>query len=185
MTPVRMIVLIFVIALLSNSAALYAQQAKRGSGIALTVGIAWGGAVFGDDDPKRHSEFGITIGGQIWTQLSDSASFVLETTFQPNRIENPHFEEAFRALYLQPGIEFGERFYVRPSAGISIQSWSGKSSCNCVGSSFVLGIAGGKEHAIGNQFHVFPEATARASFAHGVYAYMLGLQVPVGWRYAE
>jgi hypothetical protein len=104
----RVFVLLIVMGTCVSGPLLHAEPSRQGNGIALTVGFVWGGAFFGDYNPRPHSEFGITIGTQIWAQMEDSATFVLEATFQPNRLENPHFDEGFRALYIQPGIEFGE-----------------------------------------------------------------------------
>ena len=181
----RLFVLLIVVGSCISSPLLHAQPSRQGNGIALTVGFVWGGAFFGDDNPRPHSEFGITIGSQIWAEIEDSASFVLEVTFQPNRLENPHFDEGFRAIYLQPGIEFGERIHFRPSAGISIQSWSGRRSCNCLETAFALGFAAGGKYAFGEKGHGFPEAAARFSLSKGVLAYMFGVQSPVGWRFGD
>jgi hypothetical protein len=181
----RLCVLFMVFFSCAISPLLHAQPSREGSGIALTVGFVWGGAFFGDDNPRPHSEFGITIGSQIWAPISDKATFVFEATFQPNRLENPHFDEGFRAIYLQPGIEFGERSHFRPSAGISLQSWSGNRSCNCLESAFALGFAAGGEYTFGDKYHGFPEGVARFSLSKGVLGYMFGFQSPVGWRFRD
>jgi len=181
----RLFALLIVAGTCAGNPLLHAEPSREGNGIALTVGFVWGGAIFGDDNPRPHSEFGITIGAQFWAQIEDSATFVLEATFQPNRLENPHFDERFRAIYLQPGIEFGRPVHFRPSAGISIQSWSGTSSCDCLETALALGFAAGGKYKFGEKGQGYPEAATRISLSKGVLGYMFGVQSPVGMRFGD
>jgi hypothetical protein len=70
---------------------------------------------------------------------------------------------------------------VRPSGGIAFQMFSGASAA---GSSAgpALGLAVRHRRAVGERMHVSPEFVARTSVSPGVFHWMLGVQVPIGWR---
>ncbi len=178
-----LIITVLLCVVIMNVRSLHAQRGRKGVGAWLVPGIAYEGARFGDQTWKSHSEFGFTIGGQIWAPLSNSVAVVLEGSLQPNRLENPVIDEAFRAFYLQvgPEISFG-RSYLRPSLGLVWRIWSYKQRYEETETGFVLGIAFGRERSLGNRFHMSPELIVRLSVAEGLATWVLGLQVPFGRR---
>jgi hypothetical protein len=116
--------------------------------------------------------------------MSGSLAFVLQGVWQPTKVENPHesIDEAFSPFYLLGGLEFaGEDVYVRFSVGLAFLSWSGADAPEETERAPVLGLALGMERPLGGPFHISPELELRlAPFE----AFVLALQLPVGWRAA-
>jgi hypothetical protein len=147
----------------------------------LVVGAALQRGIFGDDDPRAHSEYGPTIGVQVCPRRPGVAGFCFEALLEPNSVQNPHFDESLQQLHLQAGVRIGGRTYVRPSAGVAVQMWSGTMAESGLGLGIAAGAAIGRDVPIGRGIRLSPEIVARASFAWGVFTTSLGVQVPVAW----
>lgn len=156
-------------------APLEAQEAR------LVVGAALQQGIFGDDDPRARSEYGPTIGVQVCPRRPGVAGFCVEALLEPNAVRNPHFDESLQQLHLQAAVRIGGRTYVRPSAGVAVQMWSGTMAESGVGLAGAAGAAIGHDFQIGAGVRVSPEVVARASLAFGVFTTSLGVQVPIGW----
>lgn len=163
--------------------AAYGQEADpaRGTGVSVTIGLTWDFVLFGDDNPLLHRELGWTIGGQVWHQTSESNALVFEAAFQINRLENPHFDEAFRSLYLLFGVQLGKPSYIRPGGGLAVHFWEARGERGPTSVAIALGLAGGHENPVGDSFQISAEGTLRLSLEHGVGGAQLGFQVPAGW----
>ncbi len=163
-----------------HTSTLQAQQAPNVAA-RVALGVAYERGTFGDDDPRPHGETGPTIGGQLWKPLSSSKALVFEGTFQPNALDNPHYEEKVHVLYVQIGPQFGRRLYFRPTGGFVVRFWSGSESDGGTDGAPSVGLAIGHERAVGTSYDVSPEFFLRVSAPiAGVTTWLLGLQVAVG-----
>ena len=160
-----------------------AQEGSRalGTGASATVGLTWDYVMFGDDAPRAHEEIGWTIGAQVWHRTSEKTALMFEAAYQLNALENPHFDEAYRSLYLMFGIQKGGQWYIRPNGGVVIRFWEegGEPGPTSVGPA--LGVAFGYHYPLNDSFQVSAEGTVRLSFEIGVVDAQLGFQLPVGW----
>jgi hypothetical protein len=163
-----------------QASTLQAQQAPNVAA-RVALGVAYERGIFGDDDPRSHGETGLTIGGQLWKPLSGSKALVFEGTFQPNALENPHYDENVHVLHLQIGPQFGRRLYFRPTGGFAVRFWSGSQSDSGTDGAPAVGVAIGHRQAVGASYEASPEFFLRVSAPiSGVTTWLLGLQVAVG-----
>lgn len=163
------------------SGTLQAQQATGGVDVRIAPGFVRQGGIFGDDDPKSSSRFGVSIGAQVRGQSSRRTGLSLEAVFQPTGLRNPHFDETLRTLYLLVGPEIGRRTYVRPAGGVALQIWSGTMTESGMNLALAFGVAVGHRLHVGSRYQLGPELIARGSFSPGAGSWMMGVQVPVSW----
>ncbi len=170
------------LALVATAKPASAQKDRKGIALRVSPGVALTTASFGDDDPRSEGALGLTLGGQLLIPISSGAALHFEGVWQPYKIQNPHFDEAFRTTYLMGGIEISTKgAYLRPSVGVAMRTWSGQFAPE-TGTPLAFGLAFGFERPISNSFHVSPELNLRVAWERGLGSLMLGLQVPVGWR---
>jgi hypothetical protein len=160
-----------------------AQEPPAGTtDVRFAPGIVRHGGVFGDDSPEWASPtLALTVGIQVRTRAARRTGFSFEATLDPVGVRNPHFDETLHSLYLLAGAEIGRRTYVRPGAGIAFQMFSGAFAAG-PSAGLAFGVAVGRKQAIGERMHVSPEFVARASASPGAGHWMIGVQVPIGWR---
>jgi hypothetical protein len=142
-------------------------------------GIAFERALFGDDRPRMHSEFGVTLGAQVCRGGSGTTAWVADATFWPNQLENPHGDETLRLLQLQAGPQWGEHTYVRVSVGIALQFWAGSDARKKLDVGLSGGLAVGRAMTVGS-LGVSPEIAARMSRARGIGTISIGGQAAIG-----
>lgn len=150
----------------------YAQTYQKEEPAVLGApGFVHTSALFGDDDPQRARGNGLTLGLLVRGPRSGRSAWVFEATLQPDPVQNPHFAEGFAPLYFQAGRQIGRRVYVRPSAGVVLQSGA---------LAAVVGVAVGWEHQFRNGLIGAPEFIIRGAGAIGIAGWMAGVQVPIG-----
>jgi hypothetical protein len=160
--------------------AVQAQPAADRVDVRFVPGLSHENGIFGDDDPRAHGETALTLGVHVWMPRSSWRAFVFEASFPVNALENPHFDEQLTALFLQMGFELGRTVYVRPSAGVALQSWSGSFASDSFGVAPAVGLAIGHHRQVGRGFHISPELVTRVSMAVGILTWSVGVQVPIG-----
>lgn len=168
---------------LAGPIAAHAQDSAPGTvDIRFVPGIVGQGGIFGDDSPEEASTTaGLTLGLQIRTGNTRRTGLSLELTFQPVALQNPHFDESLRSLYVLAGAEIGRRTYVRPAAGVALQMFSG-AFAEGPSLGLALGVGVGHRRPVGDRMDVGVEFSAAASGSPGVGHWMMGVQVPIGWR---
>ena len=174
---------ILVFLLLGGSPAV-AQDQNRGVGLRIVPGVGLASASFGDDSPRSTTTGAVTVGGLFLVPLSSKTDVVIEATWRPTKVDNPHFDESFTSVYLMGGVQIGRAgLYFRPSLGVDFQSWSGGMSGSDTGTAPAIGLALGTERPMGaGPWHIAPEGSLRFSLTHGLSSLLLTLSFGVGWR---
>jgi hypothetical protein len=165
---------------ITNAGAAWAQLATDRVEVRFVPGVSHDTGIFGDDSPKAHGETALTLGAQVWMPRSSWRAFVFEGSFSLNALENPHFDEQLTALFLQMGFELGRTVYVRPSAGVALQSWSGAFASDSFGVAPAVGLTIGHRRHVRGGFHISPELVTRVSVGFGIFTWSVGVQVPFG-----
>ena len=168
---------------LGGAGVAHAQDpAPRTVDVRFVPGIVGQGGIFGDDSPEAAATTaGLTLGFQVRTANTRRTGFSLELTFQPVAVHNPHFDESLRSLYVLAGAEIGRRTYVRPAAGVALQMFSGAFAAS-PSLGLALGVGVGHRRPVGDRMDVGVEFSAASSGGPGVGHWMMGVQVPIGWR---
>ena len=177
------IAVVAVLISLAGPTAVHAQDsAPRTVDLRLVPGIVGQGGIFGDDSPEGAGvTTGLTLGFQARTANTRRTGFSLELTFQPVGVRNPHFDESLHSLYVLAGAEIGRRTYVRPAAGVALQMFSGTFAAGpSVGLAFGVGV--GHRRPVADRMDIGVEFSAATSASPGVGHWMMGVQVPIGWR---
>jgi hypothetical protein len=169
-----------VIAALPATAAAQQPESDRVE-LRFAPGLVQQYGVFGDDDPRGTSAIGPTLGFQLRRHPAHRTGFSFEATLQPTGIDNPHFDETLRSIYVQAGAEIGRRMYVRPSAGVAFQFWSGAFAAD-PSIALAFGVAIGYRRPPGERASFWPELVARVSGGPGIGHAMVGVQVPIAGR---
>lgn len=155
-----------------HAQALSAQTLPREEPAAFgAAGFVRTSAVFGDDDPKRAHDSGVTLGVLVRGPRAGRSAWTFEATVVPDPLQNPHFAESFAPLCLQVGRQIGRRVYIRPGAGVTLQGG---------GPAPMVSIAIGSERQFRNGVIGAPELIIRAGGAVGIAGWMAGVQVPIG-----
>ena len=174
-----------VVVLISLALATAAQAQDRAPGtvdVRFVPGIVGQGGIFGDDSPQTAATTaGLTLGLQVRTANTKRTGFSLDLTFQPVAVQNPHFDESLRSLYVLAGAEIGRRTYVRPAAGVALQMFSGAFAAS-PSLGLALGVGVGHRRPVGDRMDVGVEFSAASSGSPGAAHWMMGVQVPIGWR---
>jgi len=161
-----------------------AQSANRGVGLRLAPGVGFATASFGDNSPRSSSGFAFAVGGLVLFPVSSKTDIVLEATWRPTKLDNPHFDESFSSIYLMGGVQFGGgSVYFRPSIGVDFQTWSGAMTETSSGTAGALGLAIGTEKRIGaGPWMLAPEGSVRFSLTSGLSSFLLLFSLGVGFR---
>jgi len=127
---------------------------------------------------------GFTLGGLVLFPVSSSTDIVLEATWRPTELDNPHFDESFSSVYLMGGVQFGGgAVYFRPSVGVDFQTWSGTMTETSSGTAGALALAIGTEKRIGaGPWLLAPEGSVRFSLTNGLSSFLLLFSLGVGFR---
>ena len=161
----------------------HAQTDRRGAALRTALGGAYAGASLDDGQPAFDQTAVFTWGAQVWGGISRTVGFEAELVWQPTHISNPRIEQAFSALYLMGGPEFSfGQMYVRPSAGVVWLYWTGAQAKQDTDNAFAWGLAIGSERKVDKAFHLVPEVLTRMSFESGLFTWMVGFQLGLGWR---
>jgi hypothetical protein len=159
-----------------------AQNTRHGVGFRLVPGLGVGFASFGDDDPETGSGGALTLGGMVLLPLSRSTDLVVEGTWRPTSIDNPHSNESYSSFYLMGGLELGSGVYVRPSLGVDLQNFSGQFAADD-GAGLAIGFAVGTEKPIAaGPWNMVPEGSLRLSVSYGLACFLLLFSFGIGWR---
>jgi len=75
-----------------------AQNRSSGVGFRIAPGIGYASASFGDNSPRSSSSFAFTLGGLVLFPVSSTTDIVLEATWRPTELDNPHFDESFSSV---------------------------------------------------------------------------------------
>jgi hypothetical protein len=147
----------------------------QGVGFRIAPGIGIASASFGDDSPRSNSGFAFTLGGLVLFPVSSKTDIVIEATWRPTKLDNPHFDESFSSVYLMGGVQFGsDAVYFRPSIGVDFQSWSGSMTEVDAGTAGALGLAIGTERRVGaGPWLLAPEGSVRFSLTSGLSSFVL------------
>ncbi|MFC1530661.1 hypothetical protein ACFL5T_00145 [Gemmatimonadota bacterium] len=161
-----------------------AQSTSRGVGFRVVPGVGFASASFGDNSPRSSSGFAFTLGGVVLFPVSSTTDIVLDATWRPTKLDNPHFDESFSSIYLMGGVQFGGgSVYFRPSIGVDFQTWSGTMTETSSGTAGALGLAIGTEKRIGaGPWLLAPEGSVRFSLTGGLSSFLLLFSLGVGVR---
>ena len=161
-----------------------AQSRSSGVGFRIAPGVGYASASFGDNSPRSSSSFAFTLGGLVLFPVSSSTDIVLEATWRPTELDNPHFDESFSSVYLMGGVQFGSgAVYFRPSIGVDFQTWSGTMTETSSGTAGALALAIGTEKRIGaGPWLLAPEGSVRFSLTNGLSSFLLLFSLGVGVR---
>jgi len=161
----------------------HAQVDRRGGALRIALGAAYAGASLDENRPTFDQTAVFTWGAQLWGGLSRTVGFQAELIWQPTNVSNPRIQQAFSALYLMGGPEFSfGQIYVRPSVGVVWLSWSGVLAKGDKDNAFAFGLALGSERKVDKGFHLAPELLTRMSVESGLFTWMVGVQMGIGWR---
>jgi hypothetical protein len=152
-----------------------AQQPAGGAETRFSAGIVWQHGIFGDDDPEATSNTGVVLGMQVRHRTAGRVHASLEIALQPTGLRNPHFDETLRTLYVLAGPEIGRRTYVRPTAGVALQMWSGSLAESGANFALAIGVAVGRR-ANTRRMWLNPEFIVRCSGSPGAASTMIGIQ---------
>lgn len=179
---VRIVAVAVLVSLAAASSAYAQDPGPRTVDVRFVPGLVGQGGVFGDDSPEAaETTTAFTLGFQVRTANTRRTGFSLELTLQPIGVRNPHFDESLHSLYVLAGAEIGRRTYVRPAAGVALQMFSGTFAAGpSVGLAFGVGV--GHRRPVADRMDVGVEFTAATSASPGVGHWMMGVQVPIGWR---
>jgi hypothetical protein len=161
-----------------------AQGRSSGVGFRIAPGVGYASASFGDDSPRSSSSVAFTLGGLLLFPVSASTDIVVEGTWRPTELDNPHFDESFSSVYLLGGVQFGGgAVYFRPSIGVDFQTWSGTMTETSSGTAGALALAIGTEKRIGaGPWLLAPEGSIRFSITSGLSSFLLLFSLGVGFR---
>jgi len=161
----------------------HAQVDRRGGALRIVPGVAYAGASLDQNRPTFDETAVFTWGAQVWGGLSRSVGFQAELIWQPTNVSNPPIQQAFSALYLMGGPEFSlGQIYVRPSVGVVWLYFDGNLAKEDSDNAFAFGLAIGSERKVDKGFHLAPELLTRMSVESGLFTWMVGVQMGLGWR---
>ena len=160
-----------------------AQVDRRGAALRTAFGVAYAGASLDDGRPAFDQTAVFTWGAQLWGGISQTVGFQAELVWQPTNVSNPRIQQAFSAVYLLGGPEFSfGQVYVRPSLGGVWLFPTGANAKADTDNAFAFGLAIGSERKVDKAFHVVPEVLTRMSVESGLFTWMVGVQLGLGWR---
>jgi hypothetical protein len=145
-----------------------------------TIGVVAQSGIFGDDDPRHSSrQLSPTVSVGIRRHPARVIGLAFETAFEPRPISNPHFDESVTRVFMQLGPEIGRRVYVRPTAGGSINLWTGTGNSQGLALTPGFAVAAGYRHTTRSRARVHPEVVARVSVEIGAVTWSAGAQIGV------
>ncbi len=160
-----------------------AQVDRRGAAVRTAFGVAYAGASLDEGRPAFDQTAVFTWGAQLWGGISRTVGLQAEVVWQPTNVSNPRIQQAFSALYLVGGPEFSfGQVYVRPNAGVVWLYPTGAKAKGDTDNAFAFGLAIGSERQVDKAFHVVPELLTRMSVESGLFTWMVGVQLGLGWR---
>lgn len=161
----------------------HAQVDRRGAALRTSFGVAYAGASLDEGRPAFDQTAVFTWGAQVWGGISRTVGFQAELVWQPTNVSNPRLQQAFSAVYLMGGPEFSfGQAYVRPSVGVVWLFPTGALAKEDTDNAFAFGLAVGSERQVDKAFHVVPELLTRMSVESGLFTWMVGVQLGLGWR---
>ena len=159
------------------------QVDRRGGALRTVFGVSYAGATLDSNRPSFDETAVFTWGAQLWGGMSRTVGFQAEVVWQPTHVSNPRIQEAFSALYLTGGPEFSiGQIYLRPSAGVVWLYWTGAAAKDDSDVAFAFGLAIGSERKVDKGFNLVPELVTRMSTESGLFTWMAGVQLGLGWR---
>ena len=162
-----------------SAATAFAQDTGGSAvGARLVPGIAFQVGLFGDDDPRPHSETGLTLGAQMCMNRSADRAVVAEATMPFNWLDNPHGGEWVRAVPVLVGYQRGRDTYFRAGIGVVVEFWKSARGRRTVEVGLAGSVAVGRN--FGSQRAVATEGVLQIMGAPGFFGLSLGAGVPVG-----
>ena len=169
-------VVLLVIAL--SGAPAFAQDTGGSAvGARLVPGIAFQVGRFGDDNPRTHSETGLTLGAQMCMNRSADRAVVAEATMPFNWLDNPHGEWV-RAVPVLVAYQRGRDTYFRAGIGVVVEFWKSARGRRTVEVGLAGSVAVGRN--FGSQRAVATEGVLQIMASPGFFGLSLGAGVPVG-----
>lgn len=186
--------------------------ATEGLAIGFTVLLLVGSARAQDVEPSETVEsdteegraFGVgaALGaGRMGVSGSSSSTFVagfsarlgldsrnryqLIGELQPMKVESPIIDESFTSANVLLGYRIGQRFRIRPAAGVQFRWWSGAQRVTASDWGLLLGLDVGRDLRLSDTVSLSPELVLRWSLIEpegDVSSSFVGGQCVVSWR---